>query len=212
MATIAAAIAPAANEGRDRVLRHARDLFVERGYDGVSMQQIAVATGMTKAALYYHFRDKEELFGQVVRRELDRAKLVLGGVLEQEGSLRDHLEGVAVASFGWFRSDFGRLMGDLKHHVSEARRQAIGCDSRVPFDTVRPRFARAVAEGELRADLDVDLVVSLFFGLLWSQMQQARLDEAAPGEELASAVVEVLLCGIAARPCEPGATAASATS
>src|SRR3712207_4990496 len=103
MATTAA-VAPPANEGRDRVLRHARELFAERGYDGVSMQQIAAATGMTKAALYYHFRDKEELFGHVMMRELERIELVLGAVLAEEASLREHLERVAVAAFGWFRS------------------------------------------------------------------------------------------------------------
>lgn len=205
MAMIAPAIARAANEGRDRVLRHARDLFAERGYDGVSMQQIAAATGMTKAALYYHFRDKEELFGHVMRREMDRIELVLGGVLAEEGSLREHLEGVAVAAFGWFRSDFGRLVGDLKHHVSAACQEAIGCNAQAPYTVLRPRFARAVAEGELRADVDPDLIVSLYLGLLWSQMQQARLDEAPPREELAASVVEVLLCGAAARPCGPGA-------
>lgn len=205
MVMIAAAIAPVAAEGRDRVLRHAREFFAERGYDGVSMQQIAVAAGMTKAALYYHFRDKEELFGHVMRLEMERVERVLGAVVSDEGSLRDHLEGVAVAAFGWFRSDFGRLVGDLKLHVSVACQREIGCNVQAPYTVLRPRFARAVAEGELRADLDLDLIVSLFLGLLWSQMQQARIDEAPPGAELAAAIVDVLLCGISARPCGPGA-------
>lgn len=210
MATSAAAIAPQANEGRDRVLRHARELFAERGYDGVSMQQIAAATGMTKAALYYHFRDKEELFGHVMRLEMDRVERGLGGVLSNEGSLRDHLEGVAVAAFGWFQSDFGRLVGDLKLHVSVACQREIGCNVQAPYTVLRPRFARAMAEGELRADLDPELMVSLFLGLLWTQMQQARLDEAPPSAELAATIVDVLLCGIAARPCGPGAAAPTA--
>lgn len=195
------------SEGQIRVLLNARDLFVERGYDGVSMQQIAAATGITKAAIYYHFRDKDELFGQVIRRELEQAYRVLSRVLEDEAPIRTHLERMAVAAFGWFQSDFGRLMGDLKHHVSPARQEAIGCYAVTPQDVVLPRVKRAMADGELRADLDPDLVVSLYFGLLWSQMQQARLADAAPSQELASTIVDVLLCGIAARPCGPAATA-----
>ena len=184
-------------EGRDRVLRHAQALFVDRGFDGVSMQQIATAAGMTKAALYYHFRDKEELFGFVVRQEMERVRLALTAVTREEGSLRDHLERVARLSFGWFQSDFGRLMGDLKTHVSEQSRRAIGCDLRPPVDVVRERFDQAVADGEVREGLDLDLVVSLFFGMLYSQMSRARLQGAAPpDEETAATIVDVLLDGV----------------
>ena len=196
MPTIASATS---TEGRDRVLRHAHALFIDRGFDGVSMQQIADAAGLTKAALYYHFRDKEELFGYVVRQEMDRVRRGLASALEGEGSLRDHLERVARSAFVWFQSDFGRLMGDLKTHVSEQRRRAIGCDLQPPFDVVRARFDRAVADGEVRDGLDLDLVVSLFFGMLYSQMHQARLEGTAPpAEETAAAIVDVLLHGIAA--------------
>jgi hypothetical protein len=64
---------------------------------------------------------------------------------------------------------------------------------------VRDRFERARAVGEIRRDLDLDLVVSLFFGMIYSQMQQARIgDGAPPDEETAAAIVDVLLDGIAA--------------
>lgn len=205
MTTLAAHASPTAVDGRDRVLGHARDLFVERGFDGVSMQQIAAAAGLTKAAIYYHFRDKEDLFGHVIKREMEHACLVLDGVLAEEAPLRTHLERMAVASFGWFQSDFGRLVGDLKHHVSPTRRAAIGCDVDAPNLLVLPRIERAVAEGELRADLDPQLVVSLYFGLLWTQMQRAKLEGTPPRRETASAIVDILFCGIAAAPCGPAA-------
>ena len=48
--------------GRARILQVARAAFVERGYAAVSMQELAGAAGLTKAAIYYHFRDKQELF------------------------------------------------------------------------------------------------------------------------------------------------------
>ncbi|MCB0152930.1 MAG: helix-turn-helix transcriptional regulator, partial [Caldilineaceae bacterium] len=49
-------------DSRAAILAAAQRLFVERGYRGISMREIAEAVGMTKAALYYHFRDKEQLF------------------------------------------------------------------------------------------------------------------------------------------------------
>jgi AcrR family transcriptional regulator len=48
-------------ETRGRVLEAALDLFIERGYDKVSLREIAERVGVTKAALYYYFPSKEQL-------------------------------------------------------------------------------------------------------------------------------------------------------
>ena len=47
---------------KDRILDAALDLFIERGYDKTSLREIAEQVGVTKAALYYHFASKEEIF------------------------------------------------------------------------------------------------------------------------------------------------------
>ena len=46
---------------RTRIQRVALDLFTERGYDKTSLREIAERLGVTKAALYYHFKSKEEI-------------------------------------------------------------------------------------------------------------------------------------------------------
>ena len=47
---------------KDRILDAALDLFIERGYDKTSLREIAEQVGVTKAALYYHFASKKEIF------------------------------------------------------------------------------------------------------------------------------------------------------
>jgi AcrR family transcriptional regulator len=47
---------------RDRILDVALDLFTEKGYDQTSLREIAEKLGFTKAALYYHFVSKDEIF------------------------------------------------------------------------------------------------------------------------------------------------------
>lgn len=56
---------------RDTILENAKCLFIDRGYHGLSMREIAEAVGVSKAALYYHFKDKEELFIAVLNRGLE---------------------------------------------------------------------------------------------------------------------------------------------
>ena len=46
---------------RERILDVALDLFIEKGYDGTSLREIAERLHFTKAALYYHFASKEDI-------------------------------------------------------------------------------------------------------------------------------------------------------
>lgn len=47
---------------RERILDVALDLFAEQGYEPTSLREIAERLGVTKAALYYHFSSKEDIF------------------------------------------------------------------------------------------------------------------------------------------------------
>lgn len=51
---------------RERILEEARCLFATKGYDTLTMRSIAKALGYSHGALYYHFRDKAELFYALV--------------------------------------------------------------------------------------------------------------------------------------------------
>lgn len=51
---------------RDRFVDAALDLLAENGFNGTSLQMIGDKLGVSKAALYYHFRTKDELLAAVV--------------------------------------------------------------------------------------------------------------------------------------------------
>ena len=53
-------------EKRQAILQAAAELFPQKGYDGVSMMEIADKAGVSKLTLYSHFTDKEDLFTQSV--------------------------------------------------------------------------------------------------------------------------------------------------
>ncbi len=52
------------------ILEAAQLLFIQRGYDGVSIRDLAQECGLAKATLYHHFRDKEDLFFSVLEHDL----------------------------------------------------------------------------------------------------------------------------------------------
>jgi AcrR family transcriptional regulator len=86
---------------RTRILAIARELIAERGYGGTSISQIAARLGTSKAALYYHFKSKEEIldallseplryFRELVRNAATyppgrRAEAILGAMIDFVG-------------------------------------------------------------------------------------------------------------------------------
>ncbi len=79
---------------RDRLGEAALRLFCEHGVSGTSLQMIADETGVTKAALYYHYRTKDDLVLGVITPFLDRlldaldlAKLHRGWRAQAEATL-----------------------------------------------------------------------------------------------------------------------------
>lgn len=57
---------PASTDTRDRLLKEAKREFALRGYKGASLRQICASAGVTTGALYFFFKNKEDLFRTVV--------------------------------------------------------------------------------------------------------------------------------------------------
>jgi AcrR family transcriptional regulator len=183
--------------GRARILAVARAAFIERGYADVSMQEIADAAGLTKAAIYYHFADKEQLFNQVFLDEVDRLYAGVEAQLAPGPPLRDQLERVARYAFESGRGDFGRLVADAHRycgadHVIAMRERVL-----YPYALVRAAFAQAREAGEIR-DVDLDVTTALFFTMVGGQLKvaEAGLTPSIPPETLAAAVADMVVRGI----------------
>jgi TetR/AcrR family transcriptional regulator, cholesterol catabolism regulator len=93
--------APAAPETRfDRrlseILRHATEVFCEKGYAGASMRDLSRATGMSLAGLYHYFGSKERLL-YLIQKEtfttiVEQLKARLEGVADPERRIRSFIQ------------------------------------------------------------------------------------------------------------------------
>jgi AcrR family transcriptional regulator len=57
-----------ADDSRERILQAAAELFAQRGYAGVGVDEVAARSGLAKTALYYHFGNKDGLLAAVLER------------------------------------------------------------------------------------------------------------------------------------------------
>jgi AcrR family transcriptional regulator len=181
------------------MLREARELFVAHGYADVTMQAIADAAGVTKAALYYHFNDKEALFAEAFTAELARVCDGIAAELVRESALAAQLEAVARFLLDTSGLEFARLVADLDRYVAIDHRRALLDRSRRPRDVVRPAFERALARGEIRP-VDLDVTVSLYFSMVFGLLRNAVYGSPVPATNaaLAAAVAAMVMQGIGA--------------
>jgi AcrR family transcriptional regulator len=196
---VAVSTAGPAAGGRERILREAYDKFIEYGFAAVSMQQIADAAGVNKATLYHHFRDKEDLFFEVVRLGMARANESMAEALRSPSSLREKLLALASYLFGSERSDLNRLSGDMHQHIARERHATIWKDFQPPWSYLEAAIAEGSARGEL-APVDPAVASRVCFSALIGQVQLAKFNDIpAPDERLAEQVIDLLLHGLMPR-------------
>ena len=53
---------------KERILQTALELFAAKGYEAVSVSDIAGSLGMTKGALYRHYQSKRDIFDSILKR------------------------------------------------------------------------------------------------------------------------------------------------
>src|SRR5712691_8895130 len=70
---------------RRALVRVGRDLFARRGFNDVSTEEIVRRAGVTRGALYHHFRDKRDLFRAVYEAiERETAERIAAEALTEE--------------------------------------------------------------------------------------------------------------------------------
>jgi len=57
---------------RDQLLKAAQTLFIKKGYRATSTEAIARRAGLTKGALYFHFKSKEDILCELLKRAADQ--------------------------------------------------------------------------------------------------------------------------------------------
>lgn len=90
---------------RAAILGAAKEMFVELGFNGVSMDDIAARAGVSKLTVYSHFGDKEALFTEAIRAKCEETMPGALFLTDRKGPLREQLRGIGHAFFTLICSD-----------------------------------------------------------------------------------------------------------
>jgi AcrR family transcriptional regulator len=177
---------------RERILDAALDLFVEQGYDGTSLRQIAEQLGVTKAALYYHFESKEDILMALHMRlhEFGIGAIAKMGdepiTLEQWGALLDQIVGQMLAQRKLF------LMHERNQAVLEKLHNQ---DHDAEHDDIQNQFRKILLDTRVAERDRVRMAASMgaaFAGLFLAGEAFPDSDTAKLGEMLRECVRDVI--------------------
>jgi AcrR family transcriptional regulator len=117
--------APGRGRGRERILDEATQLFGAKGFSDVSMADVAKAAGVTKAALYYHFADKVDLYTTVALRRIASIRDAMNEAAAGGGTLEERLVRLAVVGFERLASDVYAPHLHAHEHLDDVHHQQL---------------------------------------------------------------------------------------
>ncbi|MBK1789059.1 TetR/AcrR family transcriptional regulator [Prauserella cavernicola] len=183
----------------ESLLTVAVKLFNDRGYDGTSMEDLSRKLGITKSAIYHHVPSKQELLRLAVNRALDGLFAEVGKLENVEGRAIDRLEHLVRGSVLVLvdRLPFVTLLLRVRGNT-KVERDALA--RRREFDhIVTDLVGKAIADGDLRTDVDPATAARLLFGMVNSLIEWYRPRGGLRGPELADMVATVAFDGLRVR-------------
>jgi TetR/AcrR family acrAB operon transcriptional repressor len=194
---------------RERLLDAAERVFREHGATRASLAEVAAAAGLTRGAVYWHFKDKADLFAAMCERAtlpLDAMLAATSGVgsLDPLGVLRDLMAGAlrhlatdpraqAVFEIILLKAELCGELGEVAGHRDRERRACLA--------QIEQRVRQAVELRHLPADTDAVLVTQLLLGCMGGLMREWVLGgQAYDLAKAAPSLVDCIVAGIVAHP------------
>lgn len=184
-----------------RLLNVARTLFAEKGFEGTSVQDVVVAAGVTKGAMYHYFSSKDdllyEIYGRVLRMQMER----LEKFVSQEGSVEERLHAAAadVVATTIENLESTTIFFRSLHQLSEEKQKEIRRERRRYHETFRAMVVEGQQSGVFRDDISADLCVDFFFGSVHHLPMWWKPRGRLSGQEVGRSFADLFIAGLVPR-------------
>jgi TetR/AcrR family acrAB operon transcriptional repressor len=198
-----------AADTRERLLDAAEQVFLAQGVAKTSLTTVAAAAGVTRGAVYWHFKDKADLFAAMCQRATVPWDAMLDRVgPEAQDDPLGAVHGLAVATLTRLANDPRRqAVFEIVFHKAELTGELAPIAARLESDrgarqgNMQALFEQAVGSGHLPADTDTALAAGLLQAAMSGIMRAWVLDKGAYDlAARAPCLVETMLAGLAANP------------
>lgn len=179
--------ATAGNIGtRAAVLKAARTVFARRGFEGASTREVAEVAGVNNAMIYYHFKDKSDLYRSVLARSFDEFDRiwdhpVFDSSATSRKKIRTYVEG--FIRFQHANEEIRRIMSMEFSSCSDNSQWLADKHFSGGYERLAGLLREAMRSGELRRT-DLSLAVSCLIGMIIHSFTVRPLAERIIGKKL----------------------------
>ena len=196
-----------AQQKKQALLREAVRVFNQLGYENASLDDVARNLNITKAALYYYFRSKQEILDECYSTSFDLWDEALEYAIAHGETGREKLE-------TYIRRYIGHGLGELHPTINVREQEALAPKFRQKLakrrrsrrDRVRQIITDGIQDGSIR-ECDARLAVSVITGAISWLFRVYRPDGGLSAEAFADQAVRLLLDGLAAERGRAGSAA-----
>ena len=188
-------------EARQRIIAEATGLFIAGGYDGISMREIAAAAGLSKPALYYHFKDKQALLLAILTTNLEEISAIVNQGKKETGPVRQQVSWIFETIM-----QRGPTIGGIIHlatqELSHLDAQTRSGFSRLYQDGFIGNLAGLLAEGIARGELrpvDPHLATWALLGLVYPLLTTYPGGEPGDKTAIIHAILAIYFDGMAVK-------------
>jgi len=186
---------------RQQILSTAKHLLIAHGYHGLSMRQIAESVGVSKAALYYHFGDKEQLLLAILDAYLDDIEEVIDGVRSESGDCRQQVHALveSILAQPVEQRAVIRLSSQEMSQLSIGARATFNRAYHQKFiDKIRAILQTGMSKGELRS-MDPNVATWVLLGMMYPYFYPAHSADVPPPANVAEQLASIFMDGMAER-------------
>jgi AcrR family transcriptional regulator len=181
----------------DGILETAAQLFDEKGYGEVSLQDIADAVGMTRPSLYHYFASKDEMLATLVERTTSRREEIIASVKQLDGDPLARLRTLLRLTAEAASSNPAGLRLTLNNQgalPTEVRRRSVR-SRRLLFDLLVGILSEGAAKGVLRPMHEHEMAATIVAALSGLQYRDIGGIAVAP-EHFAELMEQLLVFGV----------------
>ena len=102
-----------------QILQVAARLFMEAGYEGVSLERVASEAGVTKATVYYYFSNKATLFTEAMVATMFFIRAIVQDILCEDGTLHQRLRKIVEMHLSHVVVDAQGVLSKAEHFLSD---------------------------------------------------------------------------------------------
>ena len=173
-------------ERREQLLNVGRKLFAEKGFETVTVEEIAAKAGVSKPVVYEHFGGKEGLYAVVVDREmnylLDSITQSLMGSRSDGASARELVEQAGMALFNYIDSNpqgFSILVRDSPVTAQTGSFASLMLDIATQVEDVLAAEFKAHGINDKYAPMYSQMLVGMvaFTGQWWLDVRKPKKEE-----------------------------------